>query len=79
MFRQQFIACVPCRIEVIVNSRPMTIETISDIKSESDIKSDISLSLALTLLTEKLKVILTHTGGFSSADIYSRKLWRRVN
>ena len=71
MFRQQFIAYVPCRIEVIVNSRPMTIETISDIKS------DISVSLALTL-TVKLKVILTHPGGFSSADIYSRKLWRRV-
>ena len=65
MFRQQFIAYVSCRIEVIVNSRPMTIETISDIKS------DISLSLALTLLTVKLKVILTHPGGFSSADIYS--------
>ena len=53
-------------VEAIVNSRSMTTETISDIKS------DIPLSPA-NLLTMKLNVILTPPGYFSSAGIYSRK------
>ena len=58
-------------VEAIVNSRPVTIETISDVKS------NISLSPA-NLLTIKSKVILPPSGCFSSADIYCRKHWRRV-
>ena len=58
-------------VEAIVNSRPMTTETISDIKS------DIPLSAA-NLLTMKSKVILPPPGYLSSADIYCRKHWRRV-
>ena len=49
----------------------MTTETISNVKS------DIPLSPA-NLLTMKSKVILPPTGCFSSADIYGRKRWRRV-
>ena len=59
------------KVEAIVNSRPMTTETISDVKS------DIPLS-PVNLLTMKLKVILPPPGCFSSADIYSRKCWKRV-
>ena len=58
-------------IEVIVNSRVMTTETISDFKS------DIPLSPG-NLLTMKSKVILPPSECFSSADIYCSKRWRRV-
>ena len=58
-------------VEAIVNSRPMTTETISNVKSV------IPLSPA-NLLTMKSKVILPPSGCFLSADIYSRKRWRRV-
>ena len=57
-------------VEVIVNSRPITIESISDAIS------DISLSPA-NLLIMKLKVILP-LPPFLSADIYYQKHWRRV-
>ena len=59
------------KVEAIENSRPMTTETISDVKS------DIPFSPA-NLLTMKSKVILLIPGFFSSADIYSQKCWRRV-
>ena len=51
-------------VEALVNSRPMTTETISDVTS------DIPLSPA-NLLIMKSKVILPPPGCFSSADIYS--------
>ena len=53
-------------VEAIVNSRPMTTETINDVKS------DISLS-PVNLLTMRSKVILPPPGFFSSADIYCQK------
>ena len=51
-------------VEAIVNSRLMTTETISDVKSDIP-------SWPANLLTVKSKVILSPTGCFSSADIYS--------
>ena len=59
------------KVEAIVNSRPMTTETISDVKS------DVPLSPA-NLPTMKSKVTLPPPGYYSSADIYSRKSWKRV-
>ena len=56
-------------VEAIVNSRPMTTETINYVKS------DISLWPA-NLLTMRSKVILSPPGCFSSADIYCQKRWR---
>ena len=53
-------------VETIVNSRLMTTETISDVKS------DIPLAPA-TLWTMKSKAILLPTVCFSSVDIYCRK------
>ena len=58
-------------VEATVNSRLMTTETISDVKS------DIPLSPA-NLLTMKSIVILPPPGCFSSAYISIRKRWRRV-
>ena len=58
-------------VEAIVNSRAMTTETISDVKS------GIPLSPA-SLLTMKSIVIIPPPACFSSADIYSWKRWRRV-
>ena len=59
-------------VEAIVNSRPMTTETINDDKS------DIPLSPA-NLLTMRSKVILPPLGCFSSANIYCQKRWRTVH
>ena len=59
------------KVEATINSRPMTIETINDVKS------DITMSPANSL-TMKSKVILPHPGCFSSADIYSQKGWGTV-
>ena len=58
-------------VESIVNSRPMTIETISDVNS------CVPLSPS-NILTMKSKVILPPPGSFSAADVYCRKRWRRV-
>ena len=57
--------------ECIVNSRPLTVETISDANSEIPISPS-------NLLTMKTKVVLPPPGEFSSADIYSKRRWRRV-
>ena len=61
----------PVELEAIVNSRPMTTESISDVKS------NIPLSPA-NLLTMKSKVIFPPPGCFSATDIYCQKRWRRV-
>ena len=58
-------------VEAIVNSRPLTVETINDVGSY------IPLS-PLNLLTMKSKVVLPLPGSFTPADLYSRKRWRRV-
>ena len=58
-------------VESIVNSRPLTIDTLSDVNSP----------LPLTpnhLLTQKSKVIMPPPGVFQRADLYCRKRWRRV-
>ena len=58
-------------VEAIVNSRPLTVETINDVGSY------IPLSPS-NLLTMKSKVVLPPPGSFTPADLYSRKRWRRV-
>ena len=60
-----------CEAEAIVNSRPLTVETLSDPLS----------SLPLTpnaLLTGKSKLILSPPGKFQNEDVYCRRRWRRV-
>ena len=68
---KELLHTVVVEVEALGNSRPMTTETISDIKC------GIPLSPS-NLLTMKLKVILPPPGCFSSADIYCRNRWRRV-
>ena len=58
-------------VEVIVNSRPLTIETLNDPTSP------MPLSPA-NLLTSKTKIIIPPPDNFNQPDIYSRRQWRRI-
>ena len=58
-------------VELIINSRPLTVETISDSKSE------IPLSTS-NLLTMKTSVVMPPPGEFSKPDAYSKRRWRHV-
>lgn len=58
-------------IEGIINSRPLTVDMLSDVTSPSPLSP-------INLLTMKSKVVLPPPGKFESADMYSRKRWRRV-
>ena len=58
-------------VEAIVNSRPLTVETLSDINSLQPLSPS-------QLLTMKSKVVMPPTGSFSRPDLYDRKRWRRV-
>ena len=60
-----------CEAEAVVNSRPLTSEGITS----SDTAGPLTLNHFLTL---KTKVVLPPPGKFTSADLYSRKWWRRV-
>ena len=55
----------------IVNSRPLTTNDLNDPCSLQPLTPN-------HLLTLKTNVVLPPPGNFQSADIYSRKLWRRV-
>ena len=57
--------------EAIINSRPLTVESLSDINSE------ISLSPS-NLLTMKSDAIMPLPGVFNRPDLYSCRQWRRV-
>ena len=57
--------------EAIINSRPLTVESLGDINSE------IPLSPS-NLLTMKSDVIMPLPGVFNRPDLYSRRQWRRV-
>ena len=58
-------------VESITNSRPLTVETVSDINSK------IPLSPS-NLLTMKTNVVMLPPGIFKKPDLYSRRRWRRV-
>lgn len=60
-----------CECEAIVNSRPLTVNSLSD----PDSLEPLSLSHLLTL---KTKVVLSPPGMFQTPDLYTRKRWRRV-
>ena len=58
-------------VETVVNSRPLTTETINDVT--------ILIPLSpINLLTMKSKIVKPPPGVFTSPDKYSRKHWRRV-
>ena len=58
-------------VESIMNSRPLTVKTLSDINSQ------ILLSPSY-LLTMKTNVVMPPPGVFMKPDLYSRRIWRRV-
>ena len=58
-------------VEGIVNSRPLTTETLSDVDSQLPLSP-------VNLLTMKSSVIAPPPGSFEDADIYSRRRWRRI-
>ena len=57
--------------EAIVNSRPLTVDTLGDVQSEHPI-------CPRNILTMKSKVVLPPSGHFLKADEYGRKRWRRI-
>ena len=60
-----------CEAESIVNSRPLTVNQLTDPDSPEPLTPN-------HLVTMKSKVLLPPPGLFERADVYSRKRWRRV-
>lgn len=57
--------------KAIVNCRPLTVDTINSPQMLESLTPN-------HLLTMKSKVILSPSGEFQRADLYSKKRWRRV-
>lgn len=60
-----------CEAEAIVNSRPLTIDSLNDPTSLNPLTPN-------HLLTMKTKVLLPPPGVFEAPDKYCRKRWRRI-
>ena len=58
-------------VEAVINSRPLTVENLSDADSLAPLTPN-------NLLTMKSKVILSPPGEFPKEDVYSRRRWRRI-
>ena len=58
-------------VEGIINSRPLTVDCLNDENSPLPLSP-------INLLTMKSRVIMPPPGNFQSADVYSRRRWRRV-
>ena len=68
---EESLATLMAETERILNSRPLTTDSISDPTS--------SLPLSPSNhLTMKSKIILSHPGDFSRPDLYSCRRWRRI-
>ena len=65
------LSTLMCEVEAIINSRPLTTETLNDSNS------CVPLSPA-QLLTQKYHVILPPPGSFDHADLYCRRRWKRI-
>ena len=57
--------------EAILNSRPLTVDSLSDVQSEQPLCPS-------NILTMKSKVVLPPPGQFVKADEFSRRSWRRI-
>ena len=71
VFDEESLLILMIETEGILNSRPLTVETISDPTSE------LLLSPA-NILTMKSKVVMPPPGKFSKPDLYCRKRWRCI-
>jgi len=57
--------------EAIINSRPLTVNNLSDVTSPLPLSP-------INLLTTKSQVVLPPPGEFPKEDVYSKRVWRRV-
>lgn len=60
-----------CEAEAIVNSRPLTVDSLNDPDSLDPLTPN-------HLLTLKTKILLPPPSNFQAEDLYSRRRWRRV-
>ena len=58
-------------VEPIINSRPLTVDTLSDINSQTPLSPS-------NLFTMKMNVAMPPPGVSTKPDLYSRRRWRRV-
>ena len=65
------LSTLMAEVEAVMNSRPLTVELLSDGNSLNPISPS-------NLLPMKSKVVMPPPGEFGRADIYCRKRWRRV-
>lgn len=71
MLNDESLRTLMTETEAIINSRPLTVDTLTD--------HDSPLPLSpIQLLTLKSEVVLPPPGNFERPDLYSRKHWRRV-
>ncbi|XP_060596015.1 uncharacterized protein LOC132750093 [Ruditapes philippinarum] len=60
-----------CEVTAIVNSRPLSVESLNDPLSAEPLTPN-------HLLTMKTRVLLPPPGNFISTDLYTRRRWRRI-
>ena len=60
-----------CKAEAIINSRPLTVESLSDPFSPIPLTP-------MALLTGKSKIVLPPPGKYQRADLYCTRRWRQV-
>ena len=70
-FDEESLLTLTIETEGILNSRPLTVETISDPTSK------LPLSTA-NILTMKSNIVMPPPGEFSKPDLYCRKRWRHI-
>lgn len=58
-------------VEAVINSRPLTVETLSDVNSLLPLSPS-------NVLTMKSEVVMPPPGSFDRPDLYCRRRWRRV-
>ena len=71
LFDEESLLTLVAETEGILNSGPLTVETISDLTSDL-------LLAPLNILTMKLKVAMPQPYDFSRPDLYCWERWRRV-
>ena len=69
--KNKSLITIPTEVESIVNSGPLTVETLSDIGSEA-------LLSPINLLTMISDVVLPPPGDVKKTDFYSCQYWRRI-
>ena len=67
----EMLSTLMCEAEAIINSRPLTVEALSDPTSCLPISP-------AQLLTQRSEVIIAPPGNFVPADLYCRRRWRRI-